>query len=390
MLQGYSFAKLGARYPSAGGLLEYVARGFGDGHVTGIIAWLILAANAIVTAMVAVSFGSYASAAFADGNDGVDQGLRGPARRRDDRCSTSSVAGRRPGPDGHRLRGLGILSRLRGHDARQHRPDLLAPSGYPPLTDIVVERRADVLRVPRLRRRSPSPRRTSPNPARQLPRAMYLALGIATVDLHRRRARRVRHADRRRGDRLRRHGARGRGRADARPRRLLADEVTALFATAGRDQRRALPGRRACASRWRRPASSRRCSAGASAAARRRACSLTAVVAIVLAAGFDLSSIASIGSAIALLVFTLVSVGHFRVRVRPAPTSICWCWPIATTVVVLVTFAFTTLVDEPATAMAIAVILLLSVGLDLVTKRHSTATAQEADPLPRRRRCSPL
>ena len=96
-LQGYSFAKFGARYPSAGGLLEYVVRGFGDGHVTGIIAWLILAANAIVTGMVAVSFGSYASGSF--------------ARRRarpwvkvfavlvvagDDRRSTSS--GRRPWP----------------------------------------------------------------------------------------------------------------------------------------------------------------------------------------------------------------------------------------------------------------------------------------------------
>src|SRR5687768_12676078 len=34
-LQGYSFAKLGSRYPSAGGLLEYVVRGFGNGHVTG-------------------------------------------------------------------------------------------------------------------------------------------------------------------------------------------------------------------------------------------------------------------------------------------------------------------------------------------------------------------
>ena len=34
ILQGYSFAKLGARYPSAGGLLEYVAKGFGDGHFT--------------------------------------------------------------------------------------------------------------------------------------------------------------------------------------------------------------------------------------------------------------------------------------------------------------------------------------------------------------------
>ena len=65
-LQGYSFAKLGSRYPSAGGLLEYVAKGFGDGHVTGVTAWLTYSANAIVTAMVAVSFGSYASAVFAD------------------------------------------------------------------------------------------------------------------------------------------------------------------------------------------------------------------------------------------------------------------------------------------------------------------------------------
>jgi amino acid transporter len=35
-LQGYSFAKLGARYPSAGGLLEYVAKSTGNGHFTGI------------------------------------------------------------------------------------------------------------------------------------------------------------------------------------------------------------------------------------------------------------------------------------------------------------------------------------------------------------------
>ena len=67
-LQGYSFAKFGARYPSAGGMLEYVSRGFGDGHVTGVIAWLLLAANAIITGMVAVSFGSYASEAVANGS----------------------------------------------------------------------------------------------------------------------------------------------------------------------------------------------------------------------------------------------------------------------------------------------------------------------------------
>ncbi|HTN99883.1 MAG TPA: amino acid permease, partial [Microthrixaceae bacterium] len=67
-LQGYSFSKFGARYPSAGGLLEYVVRGFGDGHATGVMAWLIYSVNAVVTAMVAVSFGSYASSWLADGS----------------------------------------------------------------------------------------------------------------------------------------------------------------------------------------------------------------------------------------------------------------------------------------------------------------------------------
>src|SRR6188768_3119940 len=70
-LQGYSFARLGARYPSAGGFLEYVIRGWGQGHFTGVIAWMLLAVNAIITAMVAVSFGSYASAAAADNSDWV-------------------------------------------------------------------------------------------------------------------------------------------------------------------------------------------------------------------------------------------------------------------------------------------------------------------------------
>ena len=68
-LQGYSFARLGARYPSGAGLLEYINRSFGIGHTGTVIAWLGYASNGIVTAMVAVSFGSYASSAFTGGDD---------------------------------------------------------------------------------------------------------------------------------------------------------------------------------------------------------------------------------------------------------------------------------------------------------------------------------
>ena len=67
LFQGYSFAKLGSRFPSGSGLIEYLARGFGPGHLTGISSWLVFASNIIVTSMVAVSFGSYASSMFTDG-----------------------------------------------------------------------------------------------------------------------------------------------------------------------------------------------------------------------------------------------------------------------------------------------------------------------------------
>ncbi len=68
-LQGYSFSKLGAKFPTAGGLLEYINQGYGMGHIATVAAWLVYAVNAIVTAMVAVSFGSYASSAVGNGDN---------------------------------------------------------------------------------------------------------------------------------------------------------------------------------------------------------------------------------------------------------------------------------------------------------------------------------
>jgi amino acid transporter len=96
---------------------------------------------------------------------------------------------------------------------------------------------------------------------------------------------------------------------------------------------------------------------------------ITAAVAIVLATGFDLSSIASIGSAIALLVFTLITAAHFRVRRETGANTLVLSVAVTSTVVVLLTFALTTLVEEPATAVALAVIVLLSIALDLGWKR---------------------
>jgi amino acid transporter len=64
-LLGYVCAKLGMRYPSSGGLITYLIKGFGVGRLAGVASWLgYIAAIVIVTAMVAVSFGGYATALF--------------------------------------------------------------------------------------------------------------------------------------------------------------------------------------------------------------------------------------------------------------------------------------------------------------------------------------
>jgi amino acid transporter len=61
LLQGYSFAKLGARFPSSGGLIAWIVRGYGKGLFTGGLVVLGYFSVLIVTAMVAVSFGNYLS-----------------------------------------------------------------------------------------------------------------------------------------------------------------------------------------------------------------------------------------------------------------------------------------------------------------------------------------
>jgi amino acid transporter len=99
----------------------------------------------------------------------------------------------------------------------------------------------------------------------------------------------------------------------------------------------------------------------------------TAVLAMILAVGFDLNAIASIGSAIALLVFTLVTAGHLRVRSETGANPVMLGLGVLTAGVVLVTFAVTTLPEEPLTAVALVVILILSAILDFWWKRRRPA-----------------
>jgi amino acid transporter len=367
VLQGYSFAKFGARYPSAGGLLEYVRRGYGDGHVTGVVAWLLLGVNAIITGMVAVSFGSYASEAIADGSTAwvkafavlvvlVMSLLNIIGSHAVARAQTVVV-----------LVVVGILALFAVTTLANLEADLLAFSGYPPFADIVSSVALTFFAFLGFGVITFTAKDLA-DPAHQLPRAVYLALGIATViyvavALGVFGTLTVAEVIESGGTALAVAAEPTLGRAG-----YWLMTVTALFATAGATNAGLYPAAGLCEEMAGTgqfpPALGGRLGGRAPAGI-----VVTAVLAGILAVGFDLTAIASIGSAVALVVFTFITAGHLRVRGETGASTPLLIVAIATTVVVLVSFAVTTLVDEPGTAVALVVILVLSIVLDLAWKR---------------------
>jgi len=366
-LQGYSFSKLGARYPSGAGLFEYFARGFGNGHFTGIAAWLTYVANAIVTAMVAVSFGSYASAAFADEDPTwtkifaalvlvVMTGVNVVGSQLVARAQTVIV-----------YVVLSILVLFAFVTLFTMDPSLLAPSGYPPLGDIIASVALTffaflgfgiiTFTAKDLR-----------EPARQLPRAMYLALGIATIIY-------VAIALGVFGtlpvDEVISSGGTALAVA-AQP--TLGDFgyilmiITALFATAGATNAGLYPAVGLCdqlaATGQMPPLMAHRVGGKASTGLL-----VAAALSLILAIGFDLTAIASIGSAVALLVFMMATVAHLRVRADTGASLTMLILAVLTTGIALVAFLISTIINDPASVVAILVIVVIGVIADLLWKR---------------------
>jgi amino acid transporter len=369
-LQGYSFAKLGARYPTAGGLLEYVAKGFGQGHFTGITAWLTYSANAIVTAMVAVSFGSYAASMLTGGENAawvkvfaaliiiVMTGVNIVGSQLVARAQTVIV-----------YVVLGILSVFAVVTLANMHPHLLAFSGYPPAKDIIASVALTffaflgfgIITFTAKDLRQPS---------RQLPRAMYLALGIATViyvaiALGVFGTLTVEKVISSGGTALAVAAEPALGRAG-----YWLMSVTALFATAGATNAGLYPAiglsDRLAETGQFPPLMARRVGGRVSAGLL-----IEAGACLILAVVFKLDSIASIGSAVALLIFTLITAAHFRVRAETGASAAVLALAIAAAAAVLVTFVFTELIHEPASIAMLLIILVLSFALDFWWKRAS-------------------
>ncbi|VAX04625.1 Uncharacterized amino acid permease, GabP family [hydrothermal vent metagenome] len=60
LLSGYSMGKLGATYPSSGGIVEYLGQSFGVGIFSGAMSIMMYIAAIVSIAMVAKAFGAYA------------------------------------------------------------------------------------------------------------------------------------------------------------------------------------------------------------------------------------------------------------------------------------------------------------------------------------------
>jgi amino acid transporter len=371
-LQGYSFAKFGARYPSAGGLLEYVQRAYGDGHFTGIIAWLIYATNIVVTAMVAISFGSYASEMFTDGSAGW---LKGFAALVVIVMMLLNVAGSKAVAHAQTVVVIVVLGSLTVFaiaTLTNIESGLLAAADYPPFSDIVASVALTFFAFLGFGIITFTAK-DLPNPARQLPRAVYLALGIATVIY-------VAIALGVFGtlpvDEVVDAGATAIAVA-AEP--ILGNlgfwmmSITALFATAGATNAGLYPATGLAdelAADGQFPPLM-----GARTGGISNGLLITAVGSIVLVLAFDLTAVASIGSAIALVVFTLITAGHMRVRRDTGAKAWLLLLGVLSSGVVLLSFALTTLVDEPGTAIAMVAFVAMSVVIDFLWKqRRARAT----------------
>jgi amino acid transporter len=69
LLTGHSFAQLGVRYPSRGGVVEYLVRAYGEGRFSGGCSILFYIAQLIGMSMIALSFGKFTAGLLGIGHD---------------------------------------------------------------------------------------------------------------------------------------------------------------------------------------------------------------------------------------------------------------------------------------------------------------------------------
>ena len=384
-LLGYTVVKLGVRYPSSGGIIAYLVEGFGNGRLVGIASWLGYAsAIVIVCSMVAVSFGSYATSLFVgdDAGAGWDNlfttlvvlgalGINIVGSRVVDRAQTAIVFAL-----------LAVFAVFIAVTITDVDWDLLAFSGYPSASDIVASVALTffaylgfsviTFTVGDLR-----------DPARELPRAMNIAL-ILTASLYV----------------LISLGVFG---------TLTVDQVVGYGETAIAEAARPSLGEAGftmmAIAALLATSSSVNATLYASGGLTRMLATIgqfppffgpksrlgehaglliTAGLVLLIANLVDLSAIASVGSAIALMVFLLVAVAGYLRRADTGADAVLAIAAVGVSAIVLVFFMVDTVRNEPETFAAILLIMALAVMFDTLWKwRHPLPDSTASPPAAR-------
>ena len=373
-LLGYVCVQLGTRYPSSGGLITYLIEGFGRGPLVGTASWLgYIAAVVIVCSMVAVSFGSYATSLFV-GQDAsawwdnlfttalillmVAVNIVGASFVA--RAQSLIVTGV-----------LGVFALFIAVTIVDLDLDLLAFSGYPSFSKIlasvaltffaylgfnVITFTAGDLR----------------DPAHDLPRAMFGALGVTSVTY-------ILIALGVFGTltvaEVVQYGETAIAEA-ARP--ALGDAgytimaVAALLSTAGATNATLYASSNLTGMLAKEELFPPRFGLGPRLGPRlapKSGLLVTAALVLLVANLVDLSAIASVGSAAALMIFLLVGAAGYRRRAETGSNPLIVLLAIAVTALVLAFFAVDTLRNAPETFVAIVAIAVLAVLLDLAWRR---------------------
>jgi amino acid transporter len=369
-LLGYTVVKLGVRYPSSGGVIAYLMEGFGNGRLVGVAAWMgYFAAILLVGAMIAVSFGDYASALFI-GTDAAKgwsklfasvcvvamgflnaRGVRGV-----DKAQTAIV-----------IALLVVFSVFIVATFTELNTHLLSPSDYPSTRKIISSVALTFFAYLGFAVISFAAG-DLPKPERTLPRAMYLALGITTVLYI---AISLGVFGSLTVDEVIKYGPTAVAEA-ARPALGQAGftimSIAALLATSSSVNATlyasvGLTGALTEVGQFP-PIFGARSPLG-----KHGGLVITVLATLVLVIFFNLSTIASVGSAVSLCVFVMVAIAGFRLRTEIRAAA----WPLVLAIVasafVLLFFAVDTARNEPKTFIAMAVLILGAIVLDLVWKR---------------------
>lgn len=385
LLQGYSFSKLGARYPSAGGIVDWIVRGYGGGLFTGGIVVLGYFAYVIVTAMVAVSFGNYATELLLGANAApvwpkvfaagiilllTFVNLIGAETVSRAQTIIVSVV-------------IVVLTAFAIAMLVQINPSLLAPSTYPPVSFILASVALTFFAYLGFGVIAFTGGDLE-NPKKNMPRAMYISLGFTlvlyvalaigvfgtlTVEEV------ITNADTALAvAALPIFGTLG----------YTMISIAAVFATMGATNSQLYATLGTCYAMakdghlppvfgkhgHRRPGGA-------------QGLVISSLIAIALAVFFNLSAIASLGSAVALLIYVLITIAHFRMANETGASRVLLVLALITTSIAILVFAWYTLRTDPRTFVILVVTIVLAWVVEAIwrsiSKRKLEASTLESD-----------